>query len=240
MHHVLEDKDFINDFSPNSPARVALNPPIVLARDRNRPPEDVDTPEELQYVKEMQSIRWEVVNSTPAIQKKREADELQAQLAALKKAALVDIPPTSAEPTTKRQRIGEEGPAQSLAKRHNAKIAAARPLEILPPGWENEDWDDDPKTSSLPCTCDAQIGTDLYIDSSHFAVTWFKILRDVQQNRDPDYDSDEEEAWSYDLLREAWLEGLQLVTMQLTFVLLRSPPAAHRREPRDGSAWTCN
>jgi hypothetical protein len=32
-------------------------------------------------------------------------------------------------------------------------------------------------------------------------VTWSKIRRDMEKNRDPDYDSDEEEAWSYDLLR---------------------------------------
>lgn len=34
------------------------------------------------------------------------------------------------------------------------------------------------------------------------AVAWLQVKRDLMHNRDPDYDSEEEEAWSYSTLRE--------------------------------------
>lgn len=77
--------------------------------------------------------------------------------------------------------------------------------ELLPPGWETEDWSTDfPTKSSLPCESPTPFPLPAVLPIhalSALAVIWSKIKRDLEENRDPDYDSDDEEAWSYDLLR---------------------------------------
>lgn len=34
-------------------------------------------------------------------------------------------------------------------------------------------------------------------------MVWKQVKRDLLRNRDPDYDSDEEEPWAYNTLRES-------------------------------------
>lgn len=82
MHHILEDKTFINDFSTESPAYVDITPPINIVRTPAPQKENVDTPEELQYVKEMKEVRQGVVKTVPAYQKRDE--ELSLKNAAKK------------------------------------------------------------------------------------------------------------------------------------------------------------
>lgn len=81
MHHILEDKSFINDFNPE-PAFVAISTPINLIKTPLPHKENVDTPEELQYVAEMKEVRQGIVKTVPAYQKRDE--ELSLRNAAKK------------------------------------------------------------------------------------------------------------------------------------------------------------
>jgi Ino eighty subunit 1 len=79
LHHFLEDRTFINDF--DSPGKRILSPPIQLVRDPPAQKENVDTPNELQFAREMKAVRDGVVKTVPAIQKKEEEarEKLQKQ-----------------------------------------------------------------------------------------------------------------------------------------------------------------
>lgn len=85
MHHVLEDKSFINDFATDGssgPPFVALSPPINFMLPPPTQSENIDTPEELAYVQEMKEVRQGVVKTVPGIQKREE--ELNLKNAARK------------------------------------------------------------------------------------------------------------------------------------------------------------
>ena len=85
MHHLLEDKSFINDFGTQSsagPSFVQLSAPISFMLPPPVNKENIDTPEELAYVKEMQEVRQSVVKTVPAYQKREE--ELNLKNAARK------------------------------------------------------------------------------------------------------------------------------------------------------------
>lgn len=152
LHHVLENKSFIHDFSNNAP--VDLSPPIVLIREPAHPQENIDPPHELQYVQEVQAIRSDVVKTTPAIQKRDE--ELQAKAIAQAQAATLATISRPDEAVDGHAAVAR-GPGarqprtRSYARSVNEQAAAGRVLEILPPGWENEDWTQPPQSSSLPC-----------------------------------------------------------------------------------------
>ncbi|GAA5823605.1 hypothetical protein JCM11251_000695 [Rhodosporidiobolus azoricus] len=182
MHHILESKHFINDFTHQQP--VVLSPPIAMTRDPPAQPENVDPPEELAFAKEMQAVRAAVVAGVPAIQKKEE--EAREKMAKTKeKEEAVHGTPAAKRPKLEGAPSGVGAsfvkPKLSHAQTVHQQRKAAVP-EILPPGWENEDWSGDvPSKSGLP-------------------VTWLNVKRDLLHNRDPDYDSDEEEAWPFDLL----------------------------------------
>ncbi|GAA5855640.1 hypothetical protein JCM8547_001628 [Rhodosporidiobolus lusitaniae] len=186
LHHILESPNLISDFTHTSP--ITLSPPIALVKGPPPPeaPENVDTPEELQFAKEMQAVREGVVKTVPAIQKKEEeARERMAKTREKEEA----LQPSGGTPAAKRQKLDSSSyvpVAAAPVKLSNAKELHRQKMlgvvpEILPPGWQNETWGDVPTKSGLP-------------------VTWLNIKRDLLENRDPDYDSDEEEAWPYDLL----------------------------------------
>ncbi|GAA5869863.1 hypothetical protein JCM3774_000516 [Rhodotorula dairenensis] len=187
LHHILENKDFLSDFdTPPSQLRM-LDPPIRLERDPapDAPRENVDSPEELAFAREMKELREGVVKTVPAIQKKEEEAREKLRKEAEREQAAVAGEPT---PTAKRVAVGTRPKKPSFARsQHRAEMAGVVP-EILPPGWEDEDWSSDvPKGSGLP-------------------VVWKEVKRDLLHNRDPDYDSDEEEPWAYNtLLRRATL-----------------------------------
>lgn len=82
-----------------------------------------------------------------------------------------------------------------------AALTGAMSAEILPRGWENEDWSSNiPARSSLPRTF-LSLSPSSGTSPKGFAVTWHNIKTDLSTSHDPDYDSDEDSAWSYDLLR---------------------------------------
>ncbi|KAK4055698.1 hypothetical protein OIV83_000244 [Microbotryomycetes sp. JL201] len=180
LHHMLEDKTFVNDF--DTPDRVALQPPIVLVREPASPPENIDLPDELEWVQQVQDIRRDIIKDVPAIQKRDE--EMQIKAAATAKTSTASAPMAggaSSEVAAKRKR----DPARSFAKftRENAK-KTARPRDILPEGWQEQDWSEaTPPKSSL-------------------RFVWKQIEDDVAENRDPDYDSEEDAVWPWDLLRQ--------------------------------------
>lgn len=77
--------------------------------------------------------------------------------------------------------------------------------DILPLGWQYEDWNHDvPISSGLPSACStlrvpsqvAQHRLTRFVSPA----TWLHVKRDLLQNRDPDYDSDEEGGWPFDQL----------------------------------------
>ncbi|GAA6031097.1 hypothetical protein JCM8097_004003 [Rhodosporidiobolus ruineniae] len=182
MHHILESPTFLSDFTHPSP--VALSPPIAIDRGPANPPENVDTPEELEFAREMQAVRAGVVKTVPAIQKKEEeAREKMAKTKEKEEAV------QAGTPSAKRLKTEHGAPSVPLVKPklsyvkslHQQQTAGVTP-EILPPGWLDEDWSSNvPSRSGLP-------------------VTWLNVKRDLLENRDPDYDSDEESAWPFDLL----------------------------------------
>ncbi|GAA5902377.1 hypothetical protein JCM6882_000514 [Rhodosporidiobolus microsporus] len=186
MHHILESKHFLTDFTHQQ--AVVLDPPIAMTRDPPAEKENVDPPDEIQFANEMQAVRAGVVSTVPAIQKKEE--EAREKLAKTReKEEAVGGTPFAKRPKLEGGAAPSGGgfatslvkPKLSHAKTVHQQQRAAVP-EILPPGWENEKWNTDvPTKSGLP-------------------VTWLNVKRDLLQNRDPDYDSDEEEAWSFDLL----------------------------------------
>ncbi|GAA6008896.1 hypothetical protein JCM11491_003824 [Sporobolomyces phaffii] len=202
LHHILEDKSFLSDFSPALPVPIPLDPAIVLSRDPAPTKENVDTPSELAFAQEMQKLRSGVVKTVPAIQKKEEeAREKLARQKEREDALQLGLAPPSAAGGAGGAGAGADGGAGAAGgggKRRRVekkKISHAKQShqahillqgvnqEILPFGWEKEEWDaSNPKNSAL-------------------ALTWYGVKRDLYQNRDPDYDSDEEEAWSYDLLQ---------------------------------------
>jgi Ino eighty subunit 1 len=79
LHHFLENRTFVNDF--DAPGKRILSPPIQLVRDPPAQKENVDTPSELQFAREMKAVRDGVVKTVPAIQKKEEEarEKLQKQ-----------------------------------------------------------------------------------------------------------------------------------------------------------------
>ncbi|BGP15219.1 hypothetical protein JCM10213_000829 [Rhodosporidiobolus nylandii] len=187
MHHILESKSFLSDFTHSSP--VALSPPIALVREPapGAPAENVDTAEELQFAAEMRALRAGVVSTVPAIQKKEEEAREKMSKAREKEEAVVAA---TGAPAAKRQKV-ETGPGSSYpanrvpwsyAKRIHHTRTVHKPAEILPPGWENEDWRSDvPQKSGLQ-------------------TTWLQVKKDLEQNIDPYYDSDDDAPWSFDLL----------------------------------------
>jgi hypothetical protein len=72
LHHLLESPTSLSDFTHSNP--VVLTPPIALTPGPPTMPENVDTPEELLFAKEMQLMRAGVVSTVPAIQKKEEEE----------------------------------------------------------------------------------------------------------------------------------------------------------------------
>ncbi|GAA6061390.1 hypothetical protein JCM10212_000650 [Sporobolomyces blumeae] len=207
LHHILEDKSFLSDFDPSSPSPVALNPPIALVRtpSPDDPKENVDSESELAFANEMKELRSGVVKTVPAIQKKEEEAREKLALKREREDALAQGGNVNAAGavggggvgTGPGGAAGDDGTAAGLGQgkrrkserkrfsyakhTHRQQVMGVVP-EILPPGWDREDWTTDvPSRSGLP-------------------LTWIGIKRDLEQNRDPDYSSDEEEAWSYDLL----------------------------------------
>ncbi|GAA5940840.1 hypothetical protein JCM1841_003442 [Sporobolomyces salmonicolor] len=202
MHHILESKSFLSDFTSPSTGPIPLDPPISLSRTPAATKENVDPENELQFAREMKEVREGVVKTVPAIQKKEE----EAREKLMKKAEKEDAVQgaVGGEPAKKRQKT--EGKKKlSYAKYAHQQQAQGIIPEILPHGWEKEDW-----TSNIP-------------SKSGLPLTWLNIKRDLTQNLDPDYDSDEEEAWSYDtLLRRATLTMLNPSTGT------RQPPSAFK------------
>ncbi|GAA5965507.1 hypothetical protein JCM8115_005778 [Rhodotorula mucilaginosa] len=189
LHHILENKDFLSDFDTSPSDKRMLDPPIRLDREPapDAPRENVDPPEELAFAREMKELREGVVKTVPAIQKKEEEAREKLRKETEREQAAV-----AGEPAQAAKRVAAVGGGRpkkpSYARsQHRAEMAGVVP-EILPPGWEEEDWSSNvPKGSGLP-------------------VVWKQVKRDLLHNRDPDYDSDEEEPWAYNtLLRRATL-----------------------------------
>ncbi|GAA5917464.1 hypothetical protein JCM5296_007613 [Sporobolomyces johnsonii] len=192
MHHILESKSFLSDFTSPAPGGgggpIPLDPPIALSRTPAATKENVDPENELQFAREMKEVREGVVKTVPAIQKKEEEAREKLMKKAEKEEAVQGA--AGGEPVKKRQKTEGKKKLSYAKYAHQQKAQGVIP-EILPHGWEKEDWTTDiPSKSGLP-------------------LTWLNIKRDLTQNLDPDYDSDEEEAWSYDtLLRRATLTML--------------------------------
>lgn len=74
VHHVLENKSFINDFDTPTPPLIPLHRPLALIRDPppSALPENVDTLEELAYAREMKEVRLGIVKTVPAYLKREE------------------------------------------------------------------------------------------------------------------------------------------------------------------------
>ncbi|KAK4056587.1 hypothetical protein OIO90_002435 [Microbotryomycetes sp. JL221] len=176
LHHVLEDKTFINDFANKD--RVELSPPIVLSREPAPEPMDVDTPDELAYVQQIQETRRGIVKDVPSIQKRDEEMQQKAAAAAAKTVAAAEAAAAAAQsaqdPAAVMKRRRTEPRSFTRTLRDKSKPGRA-PLDILPAGWDNEDWSDmetEPASSSL-------------------ASAWKQVDSDMLGNRDPDYESDD-------------------------------------------------
>ncbi|GAA6051226.1 hypothetical protein JCM3770_005880 [Rhodotorula araucariae] len=196
MHHILENKSFLDDFDAPSSMPRTLNPPIALVRELapGAPRENVDPPGELQFAREMKAVRDGVVRTVPAIQKKEEEAREKLKQQAEKEQGL-----QAGEPAVKRAKSESKARASYARSQHKVEMAGVVP-EILPPGWEKEDWSHDvPRKSGL-------LGT------------WLTVKNDMLTNRDPDYESDEEGVFPFDLL----LRRANLTTLN---------PETGRREP---------
>ncbi|BGP54758.1 hypothetical protein JCM8202_003266 [Rhodotorula sphaerocarpa] len=183
LHHILENKDFLTDFDTSPTEKRILDPPVELERalPPGAPKENVDPPEELQFAREMKALREGVVKTVPAIQKKEE----EAREKLRKEAEREHAVRSGEQPSvSKRVATGVARPTQASYARtqHRQEMAGVVP-EILPPGWEKENY-----SASTP-------------QSSGLSVAWLQVKRDLMHNRDPDYDSEEEEAWSYSTLQ---------------------------------------
>ncbi|GAA5994165.1 Ies1p [Rhodotorula paludigena] len=192
LHHVLENKSFLDDFDAPSGMPRTLNPPIQLQRDlpAGAPRENVDPPHELAFAAEMKAVRDGVVKTVPAIQKKEEEAREKMKQQAEKEQGLQ----AGGDAPAKRAASSVRAKASFARQQHRAEMAGQTP-EILPPGWRNETWN-----HSVP-------------QKSGLNVTWLNIKQDLLSNRDPDYDSDEEGSWPYDtLLRRATLTTLNPAT----------------------------
>lgn len=90
MHHILENKSFLDDFDAPSSMPRTLNPPLALVRDPppGSAPENVDTESELAFAREMKSVRDGVVKTVPAILKKEEEAREKLKLQAEKEQGL--------------------------------------------------------------------------------------------------------------------------------------------------------
>ncbi|GEM08465.1 proteophosphoglycan ppg4 [Rhodotorula toruloides] len=198
LHHFLENRTFVNDF--DTPSKRILSPPIQLIRDPPAQEENVDPPNELQFAREMKAVRDGVVKTVPAIQKKEEEAREKLQKQAEKEQA---VQAGACEPVAKRARVGGPGRSKlSFAKSQHKQELLETPPDILPLGWQYEDWKHDvPVSSGLP-------------------TTWLHVKRDLQQNRDPDYDSDEEGGWPFDQL------------MRRTLLTMVNPATGRRESPR--------
>jgi len=151
MHHVLENKSFLDDFDAPSSMPRTLNPPISLARDPapGAPPENVDTDSELEFAREMKTVRDDVVKTVPAIQKKEEEARVKLKQQAEKEqglqtgaspslAALTRARPTmcgclrptltpAGDQPAKRAKSASKAKASSTRTQHRAWLATTTP-----------------------------------------------------------------------------------------------------------------
>ncbi|KAL8277949.1 hypothetical protein RQP46_009581 [Phenoliferia psychrophenolica] len=181
VHHVLESKSFLADFDTPTPPPIPLERPIVIDRLDAHPQENVDPVEELTYAREMKEVRLGIVKTVPAYLKREEQLNQREQKKVEKEKEKDEGP--GIEPANKKRRVaGADNVLRSYAKVAHDNDAKEAVPDILPYGWEYEDWSHTvPNSSGLP-------------------HAWHKTKRDMEQNHDPDYDSDEEDAWSYDTL----------------------------------------
>ncbi|POY74101.1 hypothetical protein BMF94_2913 [Rhodotorula taiwanensis] len=183
LHHILENKDFISDFDTAPSEKRMLDPPIRLDRDPapGMPKENVDPPEELEFARQMKELRDGVVKTVPAIQKKEEeARERLRKETEREQAVRTGEPANPAKRSaTAGSRLRQMSTARTLHKQEMLGVVR----EILPPDWETADW-----TSTEP-------------KGSGLSVAWTQVKRDLLHNRDPDYDSDEEEPWALNTLQ---------------------------------------
>ncbi|GAA5927844.1 Ies1p [Sporobolomyces koalae] len=225
LHHILESPSFLSAFTqPELPVPIPLVPPIALTREPvpGATKENVDTPSELEFAREMKELRSGVVKLVPAIQKKEEEAREKLARQREREEALQggggSVGPgiaggatpggTVPEDETGATQSGTGGtkrrrpePKPSYAKTvHRQQVQGLIP-DILPPGWQSQDWNPSkPVNSALPST-------------------WFQVKRDLYENRDPDYDSSDEEPWSFDLL----LSRKTLKTLNPRTNLLETP-----------------
>ncbi|SCZ98780.1 BZ3500_MvSof-1268-A1-R1_Chr7-1g09269 [Microbotryum saponariae] len=209
LHHILENKNFIQDFSPSldkDAPIIELAPPLQLSKESSEEKENVDTQDEMDFIQEMQQIREGVVKLVPAIQKKDEEMRLAIQRRLEKEAAAAEMEANNVNAGTgagggggeggvggggtgggagiKKRKRKEGDMSRSWARfsRDNA-LAEKGVIEVLPLEWEKEDY-----SIEVPS------------NESGLPDAWNKVCRDMLDNRDPDYDSEDEETWSYDLL----------------------------------------
>ncbi|KAM0746471.1 hypothetical protein T439DRAFT_384196 [Meredithblackwellia eburnea MCA 4105] len=189
LHHILENKSFLNDFDTPTPPPIALLHPLALTREPPPIPENVDPDDELQYARDMKELRGGIVKTVPAYMKREE--ELTAREAKKfekeQERDISSLPGTSvpvapvSEPAAKRRRIGKG--ERSFARVTSDNWKKEHPPDLLPRGWEFDDF-----TNPVPSS------------KSSLPFAW-RILKDqMLYNVDPDYSSDEDEAFSYDLL----------------------------------------
>ncbi|SCV70875.1 BQ2448_3637 [Microbotryum intermedium] len=211
LHHILENKTFLNDFSPHldKEAIVELARPLQLTKEPAPEKENVDTKDELHFIQEMQQIREGVVKLVPAIQKKDEEMRLAIQKRIEKEAAAAEMEANHSAAAAgaanssgagggggeggaatatvgglrkRRRKEGDTGRSWARFSRDNALVEKGV-IEVLPQEWEKEDY-----SIQVPS------------EKSGLPDAWEKVCRDMLDNRDPDYDSEDEEVWSYDLL----------------------------------------
>lgn len=181
LHHILEDRDLIRDFDApgrRHPALLTMPPPDPTIAQH----ENIDTPEELQYVAEMKALRADMTKNDEAMQRREELMSLRGVGGVQHRLEEKERQEAAAEPTKKKRKLHDEpDPIRSFAKAANF-AEGAPPEDLFAAGWEEEDWSE---TAPLRSTV---------------RYSWEEVRQDMLVNRDPDYDSDREEAWPYDLL----------------------------------------
>ncbi|KAI5477343.1 hypothetical protein MNV49_006485 [Pseudohyphozyma bogoriensis] len=210
VHHMLENRSFINDFASSTPPPLPLKVPIALTQqpEPGAAKENVDTQEELDYAKDMKLLRVGIVKTVPAYARREEELKGRETRRVEKEAERHAAAEGGAEPAKKRRRMDRKGKKVSNARMMQESKDTV--VEILPEGWQADEWDrTEPKYSGLPST-------------------WQRIKRDMLNNRDPDYDSDEDDAWDYDVLLRR-----QLVTVVNPATGVRAPP----QELKEYAEW---
>ncbi|KAM0788762.1 hypothetical protein ACM66B_002853 [Microbotryomycetes sp. NB124-2] len=205
VHHMYEDKAFIDDFETDG--HIDLHPPVAVYREVADPPENIDSPDELEWVQQVRNIREEMKKHEPAMQKRDEEVQSKAAAKLAKRATAAVASATTVPPNTDsapeivavgKRKGGAHQSRKGKAPRSFARVTleeskkTARPVDILPEGWRDEDWSEDvaqPKSS--------------------LSFVWRQVERDMNNNRDPNYDSEEDGVWPWDLLRQR-----KLVTVQ--------------------------